>query len=114
MPFPSSGPFLWGASTAAHQTEGGNVNTDWWVNENSADPGHITEPSNDAADSYHRYKEEMTLLANPKAPPRTRRCRTNADRLGVLPCGARTRCPKRLGAQRWCAHLRHGERHRDH
>lgn len=44
------------------------MNTDWWVNENSADPGHITEPSNDAADSYHRYKEEMTLLANPKGP----------------------------------------------
>lgn len=64
MPIHGSGPFLWGASTAAHQTEGGNVNTDWWVNENSADPGHITEPSNDAADSYHRYKQEMALLAS--------------------------------------------------
>ncbi len=57
------GVFLWGASTAAHQIEGGNVNTDWWVNENAPDPGHITEPSNDAADSYHRYGEEMALLA---------------------------------------------------
>ena len=58
------GAFLWGASTAAHQTEGGNVNSDWWARENAADPGHITEPSNDAADSYHRYAEEMALLAD--------------------------------------------------
>jgi beta-glucosidase len=60
---PAPRPFLWGASTAAHQTEGGNVNSDWWVRENAADRGHIQEPSNDAADSYHRYAEEMALLA---------------------------------------------------
>ncbi|HEX8487411.1 MAG TPA: family 1 glycosylhydrolase [Propionibacteriaceae bacterium] len=63
MTLPEPGAFLWGASTAAHQTEGGNVNSDWWVRENATDPGHITEPSNDAADSYHRYAQEMTLLA---------------------------------------------------
>jgi beta-glucosidase len=55
--------FLWGASTAAHQVEGSNINTDWWVRENSPDRGHISEPSLDAADSYHRYGEDMTLLA---------------------------------------------------
>jgi beta-glucosidase len=60
---PAPRPFLWGASTAAHQTEGGNVNSDWWVRENAADRGHIQEPSNDAADSYHRFGDEMALLA---------------------------------------------------
>jgi beta-glucosidase len=55
--------FLWGASTAAHQVEGGNVGSDWWARENAPDPGHIAEPSLDAADSYHRYPEDMALLA---------------------------------------------------
>lgn len=55
--------FLWGASTAAHQVEGSNVNSDWWVRENAADRGHISEPSLDAADSYHRYGQDMALLA---------------------------------------------------
>jgi beta-glucosidase/6-phospho-beta-glucosidase/beta-galactosidase len=55
--------FLWGAATAAHQVEGSNLNSDWWVRENAADPGHISEPSNDAADSYHRFGEDMALLA---------------------------------------------------
>ncbi|HEY0216596.1 MAG TPA: family 1 glycosylhydrolase [Cellulomonas sp.] len=55
--------FLWGASTAAHQIEGNNVNTDWWVHEHR--PGTvIAEPSGDAADSYHRYPEDMALLAS--------------------------------------------------
>lgn len=63
MSAPPPTTFLWGASTAAHQTEGGNVNSDWWVRENAVDPGHVSEPSNDAADSYHRYPEDMALLA---------------------------------------------------
>lgn len=54
--------FLWGAATAAHQVEGNNVNSDWWVKEHT--PGTpIVEPSGDAADSYHRYREDMQLLA---------------------------------------------------
>ncbi|MGP3534609.1 glycoside hydrolase family 1 protein [Microbacterium sp. RD1] len=62
MTFPPG--FLWGASTAAHQIEGGNVNSDWWQRE----WGHLAgapveEPSGDAADSYHRYREDMDLLA---------------------------------------------------
>ena len=56
-------PFLWGASTAAHQVEGGNLNSDWWVQENSGTAAHISEPSLDAADSYHRYPEDMQLRA---------------------------------------------------
>jgi beta-glucosidase len=53
--------FLWGASTAAHRIEGNNVNSDWWHTEHSG--GSIAEPSLDAADSYHRWREDMDLLA---------------------------------------------------
>ena len=59
--FPSH--FLWGAATAAHQVEGNNVNSDWWVREHTAGSG-IAEPSGDACDSYHRYREDMALLAD--------------------------------------------------
>ena len=54
--------FLWGAATAAHQIEGNNVNSNWWVHEN--EPGTtIVEPSGDAADSYHRYRDDIRLLS---------------------------------------------------
>ncbi|GAA2072954.1 family 1 glycosylhydrolase [Streptomyces albiaxialis] len=59
-PFPDG--FLWGASTAAHQIEGNNVNSDWWRKEHDG-TGRIAEPSLDAADSYHRWREDMDLLA---------------------------------------------------
>jgi beta-glucosidase len=55
--------FLWGAATAAHQVEGNNVNSNWWVMEHT--PGtSIVEPSGDAADHYHRYPEDLRLLAD--------------------------------------------------
>ncbi|WP_405388817.1 family 1 glycosylhydrolase [Streptomyces sp. NBC_01102] len=60
VPFPEG--FLWGASTAAHQIEGNNTNSDWWVKEHSTGT-HIQEPSLDACDSYHRWREDMDLLA---------------------------------------------------
>ncbi|WP_154796122.1 glycoside hydrolase family 1 protein [Occultella kanbiaonis] len=54
--------FRWGAATAAHQIEGNNLNNDWWPREHA--PGtSIAEPSGDACDSYHRYGEDITLLA---------------------------------------------------
>ncbi|MEJ5944006.1 family 1 glycosylhydrolase [Pseudokineococcus basanitobsidens] len=54
--------FRWGAATAAHQVEGGNVASDWWAREHA--PGTtVPEPSGDACDSYHRYPEDMRLLA---------------------------------------------------
>ncbi len=54
--------FLWGAATAAHQIEGNNVNSNWWVHEN--EPGTtIVEPSGDAADSYPRYRDDIRLLS---------------------------------------------------
>ncbi|UEJ84361.1 family 1 glycosylhydrolase [Brachybacterium halotolerans subsp. kimchii] len=55
--------FRWGAATAAHQIEGNNVNSNWWELEHR--PGSpVVEPSNDAADSYHRFAEDIALLAD--------------------------------------------------
>ena len=54
--------FVWGASTSAHQTEGGNVGSDWWGLEHAGLP-FFAEPSGDACDSYHRYAEDIDLLA---------------------------------------------------
>lgn len=54
--------FLWGASSSAHQTEGGNVHSNWWALE-QAPFSPLPEPSGDAVDSYHRYPEDMRLLA---------------------------------------------------
>lgn len=57
-----SDQFLWGAATAAHQIEGNNVNADLWVAEQAGRPP-FAEPSGDACDSYHRYREDIRLLA---------------------------------------------------
>lgn len=53
--------FLMGASTSAHQIEGNNVSSDWWTLENHP-RSFIEEPSGDAADSFHRWPEDMDLL----------------------------------------------------
>ncbi len=54
--------FLLGTATAAHQVEGNNVNNDSWLMEHI--PGSTyTEPSGDACDHYHRYPEDIALLA---------------------------------------------------
>lgn len=58
----SSPKFLWGTATAAHQIEGGNVNSDFWLAEN-VKPTLFQEPSGDACDSYHRYGEDIALAA---------------------------------------------------
>lgn len=56
--------FLWGASTAAHQIEGMNVNSDFWAHEhNELLAGRFKDKSGDACDSYHRWPEDMDLLA---------------------------------------------------
>jgi beta-glucosidase len=55
--------FLWGAATAAHQVEGGNVNSDMWEME-WATPSIFAEPSGDACDHYHRYGEDLALMAD--------------------------------------------------
>ncbi|HLM63149.1 MAG TPA: family 1 glycosylhydrolase [Acidimicrobiales bacterium] len=59
-PFPDG--FTWGTATAAHQIEGGNVNNDWWAFEHA--PGTpCAEPSGDACDSWHRWPEDVELVA---------------------------------------------------
>ena len=55
--------FLWGTATAAHQIEGGNVNNDWWAFEHDPESG-CAEPSGDACDSFHRYPEDIALVAS--------------------------------------------------
>ena len=58
--FPRS--FLWGVASAGHQVEGNNINTDTWFLEHL--PGTIfSEPSGDALDHYHRYSEDIALIA---------------------------------------------------
>lgn len=59
---PAPQGFLWGAATAGHQTEGGNINTGHWLLEHAAD-SQAQEPSGDACDSYHRFGEDIGLLA---------------------------------------------------
>jgi beta-glucosidase len=54
--------FQWGTATAAHQIEGGNVNNDWWAFEHDPE-GPCAEPSGDACDSFHRYPEDIALVA---------------------------------------------------
>jgi beta-glucosidase len=54
--------FLWGAATAAHQVEGDNVGNDAWLMEHL--PGTMyREPSGDAADFYHRYPDDIAVIA---------------------------------------------------
>jgi beta-glucosidase len=54
--------FLWGTATAAHQVEGNNVYNDSWLLEHLPDSIYV-EPSGDACDHYHRYPEDIALLA---------------------------------------------------
>jgi beta-glucosidase len=54
--------FLLGAATAAHQVEGNNTNSDYWVMEQV--PGSMfKEPSGICVDHYNRYREDIDLLA---------------------------------------------------
>ncbi len=54
--------FRWGVATAAHQVEGNNTNNDWWDWEYRANSVCV-EPSGDACDQYHRYRDDIGLLA---------------------------------------------------
>jgi len=55
--------FLLGAATAAHQVEGNNVNSDCWAME-QMEHTSFAEPSLDAVDHYHRYREDIQLMAD--------------------------------------------------
>jgi beta-glucosidase len=54
--------FIWGTATSAHQVEGSNYNSDWWVWEHEPS-SPCREPSGDACDHYHLYREDIELLA---------------------------------------------------
>ncbi len=59
-PFPKG--FIWGTATAAHQVEGGNTNSDWWLLEHL--PGTpIREPSGTACDHYRRFRADIARIA---------------------------------------------------
>lgn len=60
MCFPNG--FMIGAATAAHQVEGNNVYNDCWAQEQMTHTSYV-EPSLDAVDHYHRYKEDIRLMA---------------------------------------------------
>ena len=88
--------FLWGAATAGHQVEGGNVNSDMWEME-WQQPSIFTEPSGDACDHYHRYGEDIALLAELGLP--ARRVTTLLASIDGLEVGERER-PTHLGVPR--------------
>lgn len=58
-----SNEFLIGASTAAHQVEGNNVHSDYWAMEQMKYSSFV-EPSLEAVDHYHRYEEDIKMLAD--------------------------------------------------
>jgi len=53
--------FLWGAATAGHQVEGNNIASDTWLLE-QVRPTAFKEPSGDADDSLHRWREDIALV----------------------------------------------------
>lgn len=55
--------FLLGGATAAHQVEGNNRYSDAWVEEN-IEHSMYDEPSQEAIDHYHRYEDDIKMLAD--------------------------------------------------
>ncbi len=53
--------FLWGAATAGHQVEGGNVGSDTWAVEHLSHTS-FAEPSGDACDSFHRWPTDLDIV----------------------------------------------------
>lgn len=54
--------FYWGASTAAHQVEGNNIHSDFWLMEH-LEGSIFQEPSGEAVDHYRRYRDDIALMA---------------------------------------------------
>lgn len=55
------GGFVVGASTSAHQIEGGNTTSDWWMFEQRRP--EMLQPSGQACDSWNRWEQDLDLLA---------------------------------------------------
>ena len=53
--------FLLGTATAAHQVEGNNTHSDFWIQENMEHTMFV-EPSLDACDHYNRFEEDIRLM----------------------------------------------------
>lgn len=51
-------PFMWGVSTAGHQSEGNNVHSQWYHWEQAGKTEHV---SGKAVDFYNRYEEDIRL-----------------------------------------------------
>lgn len=60
---PAQPNFLWGTAGAAYQIEGNNIGSDIWLLEHLK-PSLFRERSGDAADTYHRYPEDIALAAS--------------------------------------------------
>ena len=73
--------FTWGVATAAHQIEGANVNNDWWAWEHDPDSGTL-EPSGDACDSFHRWREDIAAGGGHGARRLPLLARVEPDRAG--------------------------------
>ena len=54
--------FMIGAATAAHQVEGNNIHSDYWLMEKLPHTS-FAEPSGIACDHYNRYEEDIKILA---------------------------------------------------
>ena len=54
--------FMIGAATAAHQVEGNNTHSDYWLMEKLPHTS-FAEPSGIACDHYNRYEEDIKMLA---------------------------------------------------
>lgn len=62
MEFAFPDGFVWGTATAAHQVEGNNTASDFWLLEHT--PGTMfKEPSGDACDQLQRYPADIAMLA---------------------------------------------------
>lgn len=55
--------FLLGTATAAHQVEGNNTHSDSWAMEQMKYTTY-REPSLDAVDHYHRYEQDIVMMAD--------------------------------------------------
>lgn len=55
--------FLLGAASAAHQVEGDNKNSDWWILEHHPALAGVIVPSGKAIDHFNRYSDDIALMA---------------------------------------------------
>lgn len=63
MEFTFPDGFYLGTAAAAHQIEGGNKHSDYWLYENTQG-SEFLEPSGDALAHYRKYREDIALLAD--------------------------------------------------